>query len=222
MPELPALPLGPPAAGPRQTGRPNRPRVEGPGPQVQQGRLGGSLQRLTAAFQARRLAVAGDPDALEPEEVIVLEIAGEIDEFVLAVQRVPGLEFLAEEIEDKVDPDDFAVVDREGRRHRYARQLFLVASDRTAWQQLLSLWERFQRGDDFPRGLTPFRHLFGLLRELRPWDDRDRLDRTGALEAWERELSDLAEQLVEFEVELWLRSNGDRRTAAVCGSAGRP
>ena len=199
---------------PRETGQPNRPRIEGPGPQVQQRRLGGSLQRLTAAFDAQRLALAGDPDALEPEQVLVLEIAGEIDEFVRAVRRVPGMEFLAEEFEDKVEPDDFAAVDPEGRRHRYARQLFLVASDQVAWQQLLGLWGRFQRGDSFPHGLTKFQHLFARLRELRPWDDRDRLERTGALEVWERELSELDEELVEFEVELWLRSDGPRRAAA--------
>ena len=189
--------------------------MEGPGAGVQQQRLGGAFQRLTAAFDAQRLQVAGDPNALEPDRVLVLEIAGEIDEFVRAVQRVPGLEYLAEEVEDKVDPDEFAAVDRQGRRHRYARQLFLVASDAAAWQQLLSLWQRFQRGDDFPRGLTPFRHLFARLRELRPWDDRDRLERTGALEAWERELAELDDEPIEFEIELWLRSSQQRRAAAV-------
>ena len=215
MPELPALPLGQPTTDRRETRPSPRPRVTGPGPQVQSHRLGGALQRLTAAFEAQRVAIGDGADAIEPEQVIVLDIAGEIDEFVAAVQRVPGLEFLAEEVEDKVDPDDFAAIDQQGRRRRYARQLFLVFSDQTAWQQLLSLWERFQRGEDFERGLTKFKHLFSLLREVRAWDDRDRLERTGALEAWERELSDADDQLIEFEIELWLRSDRARRSAAV-------
>src|SRR5687768_8640948 len=108
MPDLPALPLLPPTARPRDTGPAGRSRVVGPGPGVQQTRLGGSLRRLTAAFEAQRLELAGNPGAAAPEQVIVLEIAGELDDFVRAVQRVPGLEFLAEEIEDKVDPDEFA------------------------------------------------------------------------------------------------------------------
>lgn len=215
MPELPALPLGQPATRPRTTGSGHRPRVEGPGAQTQQRRIGPALQRLTDAFEAQRLGLLHDPAALQPEQVLVLEIAGEIDEFVNAVRRVPGLEFLAEEMEDKVDPDDFAAVDSEGRHRPYARQLFLIASDQAAWQQLLGLWDRFQRDEPFPRGLTPFRHLFALLRELRPWDDRDRLERTGALEAWERELTDLEAELVEFEAELWLRSSSERREEAV-------
>jgi hypothetical protein len=150
---------------------------------------------------------------LEPEQVLVLEIAGELTDFAKAVAKVPGLEFLAEEIEDKVEPDEFAAVDHKGKRHRYDRQLFLVASDHKAWQQLLSLWERFQRGERFERGLTPFEHLFSRLRELRPWDDRDRLGRSGALDAWRQEFSSLGDELVEFEAELWLRSNEDRRNA---------
>ena len=34
-----------------------------------------------------------------------MDIAGELNEFVKAVGRVEGLELLAEELEDKVDPD---------------------------------------------------------------------------------------------------------------------
>lgn len=215
MPDLPALPLQPPVPVPRTTGRAHRPRIEGPGPEAQEGRLGRSFQRLTDAFNTQRLQIAEDPDALEPERVLVLEIAGEIDDFVRAVRRVSGLEYLAEEVEDKIDPDEFAAVDRQGRRHRYGRQLFLVASDARAWEEVLRLWRLFRQGGEFPRGLAPFRHLFGRLRELRPWDDRDRLERTGALEAWQRELSELQDEPVEFEIELWLRSSEERRDAAV-------
>ncbi len=146
-----------------------------------------------------------------------MEIAGELNDFVNAVGRVPGLEFLAEELEDKVEPDEFAAVDRDGKRHGYRRELFLVASDYTAWQQLLSLWERFQRSEEFPYGLTQFRHLFSRLLVLRPWDDRDRLERSGALDAWRQELADLDEEPVEFEAELWLRRDSTRRASAVEG-----
>ncbi len=147
----------------------------------------------------------------------MLEIAGELGEFVGAVQNVAGLEFLAEELdEDKVEPDEFAVIDRDGRRRPYRRELFLVASDYTAWQQMLSLWGRFQRNEELPRGLTPFRHLFSRLRTLRAWDDSDRLERTGVLRAWEQELAEARDdELVSFEAELWLRRDEQRREAAL-------
>jgi len=185
--------------------------------QTQSQRLATPLSRLTTAFEAGRLAVADDPTALEPEQILVLEIAGELSEFVNAVRKVPGLEFLAEELdEDKVDPDEFAAVDSGGRRRPYKRELFLVASDYVAWQQLLSLYDRFQREEEFPRGLTPFRHLFGRLRTLRPWDDRDRLGRTGVLDVWEHELRTAPDdELVSFEAELWLRRDEQRRNTSL-------
>jgi hypothetical protein len=188
----------------------------GPGAAAQQRRLGPDLARLTRAFEQGRLAVADEPAALAPEQVLVLEIAGELKDFARAVRRIPGLEFLADEAEDKLAADEeFAAVDREGKRHPYTRQLFLMASDATAWQQLLRLWQRFQRNEQFPHGLTAFRDLFSRLRSLRAWNDADRLERTGALDAWERELGELSEELVEFEIELWLRRNARRREQAV-------
>lgn len=197
-------------------GRPFRPRLEGPGAGVQDQRLGPRFARLTAAFEEGRLRAVADPAAHPPEYVLVLDVAGELNDFASAMRKVPGLEFLAEEIEDRVEPDDFAVVDGDGRRRPYDRLLYVVASDLQAWSEILSLYRRFQSGEPFPQGKVPFRHLFGRLRDLRPWDDRDRLELTGVLRAWKEDLTGLAEQLVEFEAELWFRSDADlrRRTIA--------
>lgn len=184
---------------------------------MQADRIGPSLQRLTDAFEAGRLTAATESDGVEPEQIIVMEIAGELKDFVRAVNRIPGLEFLAEELLDKVEPDEFAVEDSEGRRRGYRRQLLLVASDRTAWAQILSLWDRFQQDEEFPYGLTKFRDLFEWLRELGPWSDQDRLERSGAMEAWREELAGLRDEPVEFEAELWLRQDADQRSAIVDG-----
>ena len=112
---------------------------------------------------------------------------------------------------DKIDPDEFAAVDPSGRTQRYARQLLLVASSGEAWQRLLSLWHTYLTGEPLPTGFAAFRDVFSRLRTLRPWDDHDRLERTGAIDVWEREVASLGEELVEFEVELWLRADPDRR-----------
>lgn len=216
MPELPALPLPAPLVRTRTTRQSPRPKLVGPGSAEQQRRIGPELARLSRAFEQGRLAVANEPAALPPEQVLVLEVAGELGTFANAVRKVPGLEFLAEEAEEQLASDEmFQAVDHRGRQHRYARQLFLMSSDATAWQQLLGLWDRFQRGDPFPRGFTAFRDLFSRLRSLRAWNDEDRLLRTGALEAWSRELVDLGDELVHFEIELWLRRDAARRQQAV-------
>jgi hypothetical protein len=215
MAELPALPLGGGRRRDRSTRASPRPKLQGPGADRQAQRLDDSLTRLTQAFEAGRLQAEREAGGLEPELVLVMEIAGELGDFYKAVSKVKGLEFLAEEVEDSVEPDEFAAVDRDGKEHRYVRQLLLVASDRGAWEQLLGLWRRYQDGESFPRGLTPFRHVFERLRELRPWDDRDRVERSGALAVWRQELADLGEEPVLFEVELWLRHEAARRETAI-------
>lgn len=215
MPERSALPLPQPQIRARTTGRGNRPTLEGPGAGRQAERLEPSFTRLTEAFEQGRLATTAEP-AASPEQVLVLEIAGELDEFAAAVRTVPGLEFLAEDATELAEADDeFAAVDREGRRRGYPRQLFLIASDEQAWRELLRLWEMFQDGQQLPRGKAKFRHLFSRLRELRAWNDRDRLERTGVLEAWERELREAGDELIEFEVELWARRDETKRTEAL-------
>lgn len=215
MADLPPLPLQVPTVGRRDTSISPRGKIRGPGAIQQAQRLSPSFRRLTEAFDAQRLQVIDDPAALEPEQILVLEIAGELDEFVRALKRIPGLEFLADEVTEKIDPDDFALVDRTGNRKQYARQLFLVATNASAWKELLRLWETYQKSGTFPHGLAQFRHLFERLRDLRPWGDRDRLERTGALEVWKRELADQDDELVEFEIELWLRSDPERREQVI-------
>src|ERR1700733_621903 len=213
MPNLPALPLGPPDQRGRRTRQSPRPTLRGPGSARQLERLGPSFARLTAAFEAGRL-VATDQPAANPEQVLVLEVAGELTDFVKAISKVPGLEFLVEAAQDRVDSgDEFLAVDRKGKLHRYDRQLYVVASDGSAWREILALWARFQRGERMPHGKAPFGHLFSRLEELRPWDDRDRLERTGVLDAWRQELSEQGDRPVEFEVELWLRNDPDKREA---------
>lgn len=179
------------------------------------------MQRITAALEAQRLRLRATPAALEPETILVLEIAGDVTNFGQAMLNVPGLEFLGEQALEQLDPDqDFRAVDQDGRAKRYTRQLFLIAADTQAWRELLRLWDRFKRGQPMERGLTPFRDLFGLLREIREWDDRDRLERAGAADVWRRDLAALGEQLLPFEAELWLRRNPQRRASVLDRFAG--
>ena len=216
MPEHPPLPLGSPRIGERDTGgRRKFPRLGGPGAERQGERLEPSFTRLSEAFEQERLVLAEDPGALEPERVIVLEVGGELDDFARAVREIDGLEFLADQVEGMIEPsEDFAVTVGD-RVKPVRRQLFLVAGDQKAWKQTLSLWERFRRGEEMPHRLTKFRDVFERLHVLREWEDRDRLERTGVLEVWERELEGVADEvLVTFEAEFWFRKQAQSRKAA--------
>lgn len=70
----------------------------------------GTLQQVLSSPNGI-LSVRSDPSSIAPERAIVFEIAGALDDFYATVQRIQGLEFLADE-ETSFQPDaDFAVKD---------------------------------------------------------------------------------------------------------------
>lgn len=216
MPEQFPLPFQPPVPRQRPGGkRGGRARPTGPGPEAQAQRLGPVFANLRDTLDAERLQVTEEPEAASPDAILVLEIAGELDEFVGAVRSVEGLEYLTEELGEKIeDKALFAAVDQDGKRSALRRELFVVASDRRAADQLDRLWQLWQAGQKLPRGWATWRHVFERLDAVRRWDDRDRLSRTGALEVWRQELANRdATDPVPLEVELWFRASSDRRDA---------
>jgi hypothetical protein len=214
VPEQFPLPFQPPVPREKPAGkRSGRARPTGPGPEVQAERLGPVFANLRDALDAERLQVTDEPEAASPDAILVLEIAGELDEFVGAVRSVEGLEYLTEELGEKIeDKDLFAAVDQDGKRSTLRRELFVVASDRRAADQLDRLWQLWQAEQKLPRGWAKWKHVFERLNVVRRWNDNDRLARTGALEVWREELADRdAAEPIPLEVELWFRASSDRR-----------
>src|SRR5689334_21707235 len=116
MPERLALLFGPPRPGPRP--RPSgggRAKLQIPDRGSQGARRDPEFQRITDALEAQRLKLSTTPEALEPETILVLEIAGEVTEFARAMTQIRGLEFLGEQALDQLEPDDeFAAIDQKG------------------------------------------------------------------------------------------------------------
>ena len=95
---------------------------------------------------------------LVPEEVVVLETVGAIEDFIRAVEKVPGMEWLAELDDTDVRPDeDFFETTSKGERRpdkTLRGRLFMVFTNQDASQQLLSLWQTWQEDDGkLPHGL---------------------------------------------------------------------
>jgi hypothetical protein len=161
-----------------------------------------------------------DPSSLAPERVIVFEFAGTINNFQKAVARIRGLELMAE-YEGSFDPDeDFAVQDsRKGREgqdrtdKRVPGQFYLAMPDIRALQELLSLWERWERGEPMESGYAPFAHLFEQLHTLWPWGPQDRIP-PETIDFWREEINRYPNRPVRTEVELWYRESEARRRTA--------
>ncbi|WP_375743629.1 S8 family peptidase [Corallococcus interemptor] len=179
----------------------------------QQERLGLRLHELETAFESRRVLFQTAASGLVPEDVLVLETAGTVDQFIKAVSRIEGFEFLAEYDEQDIPPDEDFFTDEDGSHVGYTGRVYMVFSNQDAFRQLLRLWQLWQSGGTFERGYTKWRDVFSLLRDIRPWGVKDRLEETGVLTDWNERVQ-LGADVVHCEIELWFRTNEQRRLAA--------
>lgn len=139
------------------------------------------------------LELRADPDSIAPERLIVFEVKGAISSFARAIGKIPGLELIDEE---ELPADEDA-----------SPTLYLMVPDTGALKSILSMWRRWQAGQEIGDGLTPWRDAFALLRDIRPWGASDRI---GANDRrfLEEELEEAdASDMLYLEVELVFRKN---------------
>jgi len=218
MPERPLLILPSPTqpvlrsnkfGGGGPIGRPSRER--------QADRLGPKFTALQEAFDALRARLQVVAAGTTPEKVLVLETAGSIEDFILAVQNIDGMEWLGEIQEEEIPPDDdFFALDTRGIRKpdkKLRGQVFLVFSNQQALNQMLSLWRIWERGEPLPYGYRKWDQVLFHLRHIHPWGIKERLLETGVLDDW-RERVEHKKEVLPCEIELWFRRNPIDRTAA--------
>ena len=168
----------------------------------QRARIAPQLTVLQQAFDAQRLKLQQTAPMENPELILVLEVAGTVEDFAKAVAKIPGLEWLVEWAEDQIPPDEGFFI--QGKADKtFPGRLFLLASNQEALTQLLALWTRYQNDPvaQFDRGLNKFRNLFGQLRNIRHWSVADRID-TDVRQYWQNCLDD-GMQAIRFEIEAW-------------------
>ncbi|HWO98310.1 MAG TPA: S8 family peptidase [Bacillus sp. (in: firmicutes)] len=175
-------------------------------------RLEPKFLRVEQAFEKQRATIQKNITGALPEQALVLETVNTIDDFIKAVQKIEGLEWLSEWETDIAPDEDFFFQDEKGNLSDkiIGGRLFLVMSDQQAMRELRSLWKMYQNQDTFPRGKTKWRDLFKQLKEIRPWSISDRFRDTGFLEDWEERVA-AAQETIRFEIELWYRSNDEKR-----------
>jgi hypothetical protein len=218
----PFLPLGSPAVRDRPKEKPRTlPKVVGPGNVRQGERLGPKFAELSAAFEAQRLTVEpSDNKEVDPELVLVFDLAGTIKDLGKAIDKVPGLEFLSEYLDGDIKADDDFYVTRAGARttDMVSHSLNVVASNAAAANELVSLFHAWQKDKaaTFPHGLAPLRTLFDQLLDLRRWGVEDRIRETGLLERWREDLIVVGKSgpPVQVEIELWYRADKEVRGVA--------
>ncbi|MEC9347670.1 MAG: S8 family peptidase [Pseudomonadota bacterium] len=152
------------------------------------------------------MELRNDPSALAPERLLVFELRGSVASFAQAIRHVPGLD-LVDEFDVEGDADDKNPV------------AYLLVPDASALRQMLSLWERWQRGEPPQRNFTAWRDVFALLRALRVWGPQDRVDPIDALTLADLAADSSGAEFLRLEVELVFRPRGgDRAEKEVAGT----
>lgn len=179
-------------------------------------RLSPVFQRLQESFNERCAELQRTPVGIDPEQALVIETIGSVENFANAVRKVRGLEWMGEIEIDEIAPDeDFYYVDKKGERTTTALKgrLYLVMSNRTALDGMLSLWKRYQVDPNmaFDHGLTKFRDVFQYLKDIRKWGVEDRLEERKVFDIWREDIELDPKRSVRFEAELWYRGSDNKR-----------
>ncbi len=177
-------------------------------------RLGPQFSRLQEAVEQKRLALQDNSLGIQPEQVLVLETIGPIENFINAMSRIKGLEWLGEFELDDIEPK-YGFEDENDPQKQLEGQLFLVMTDQRALHEIQRLFTKWQEEPEakFPYGLAKLKHAFTHLYTIKPWGIENRIGETGILEDWKDRLQ-YGEQIVPFEVELWYRESSERRQQA--------
>ena len=172
------------------------------------------FQRLQEAMERKRVALQVNTLGIQPEIVLVLETVGSVDNFVRALRKVQGLEWLGEFDVDSVEPEH-GFMDADDPEKQLSGQLFMVMTDQEALRQMRSFFDLWKEDHErrFSRGLTPLKHAFEQLRTIRTWDIEDRTRETGILDDWQYRIVE-GEDTIPFQIELWFRAESHKREQA--------
>jgi hypothetical protein len=170
--------------------------------------------RLTPLFESMQESFITDSaNGLNPENVLVIETIGKIEDFHRAVRHIEGLEWLSEIDEDDISPDeDFYQMDR--RDNLLSGRLFFSMSNKQAIIKIISLWTYWDSYEKkLPRNFAKWAEIFKQIKRIRKWDIEDRLRDTGIINLWEEEieLKKGTFSKITFEIELWYRSSKGKR-----------
>lgn len=179
-------------------------------------RLGSLFDDLNNDFLRYKASLSSTHAGLAPEMVLVLEIAGSIEDFKNAIDKTDGLDWLAEwDLEDSEPDDNFFSLNENGKKSKVSNRLFVSMANEQGMHELLTLWSSWKNGDSLPRGKTKWRDVFSQLRTIRRWGIQDMFVESGVLDYWLENLSADDNGSETFQVEFFYSEHEDKRRESV-------
>ena len=178
---------------------------------------------LQQALEQGNVRITASANAIDPEYTLVFETVGDPSGFFTAVKKLkesyPNVEWVMELSRSCPNDDDFYSLNNSGARDdskQLSTKLFCVLTNQEALAQILSLWDNYKSNENFQfrRGLTGFKHLFETLKDVHQWGIKERIEDTGLLEDWNRELQYDDNLSVRAQIELFFRSSEMKRASA--------
>lgn len=211
MTDRPILRFPNPIPSIRRTGPPRSlPQPSGPGRTTQGQRFQRTFDRLSIALDTTdpEITLRADPGGIAPERALVFITAGSVANFTRAARDI-GMEVFAESALEDIEtyPDGFAPPRGD---ESLSRTLYATMPTLSAFEQISSLWNAYQREDERPTGAAPWWNAFDCLLELRPWGPEDRLTQGARATIEDRLPFDENEEVV-IEIEIWPTTNARKR-----------
>lgn len=180
-------------------------------------RLGAKFDEVArSVLQTEKgINVAADPRAVVPERALVLELIGPVADFEVAASSL-GFEWLASMPADGEFEDDEGedATDTGSESVFEMPVLYLTMPSERGLQQLLASWRRFKSGKEPNAEEKPLWALFGYLKDLHTWSARERIEPSINRYVTQM-LHDQPDKPVKVELDLWYRSERQKRDSAI-------
>jgi hypothetical protein len=176
------------------------PKIIFPTREQQIARIGPRWIELQRTLENQTMALGPSPSGTFSEMILVFELAGTIEDFFTAVDRISEMHFL-KEYECQFDADEHFTAEGGGP---IAGRIFVSMTNQRSLEVLQRLWNIYNlpvEKQRFDTGLAKFRILFDQLRDVRPYSVEDRVRDTG-LEEYINELKSLGKERMRFEIEM--------------------
>lgn len=183
-----------------------------PSPSAQFTRFKPKISEMKTHF-AEHIVLCESVEGMSPEKILVLELAGSVQNFATALQKVEGFEYLTRWLTDDI-VEEGSVYSRD-KQKPVEREIYLTMSNQEGLNKLFAQWKK--ASETGSADYAPLRHALCQLHNIRFWDTEDRVKKTGLLEDWEYRLSDVehyGSEQVPFEIELWFKSSPRARAFA--------
>lgn len=132
--------------------------------------------------------------------MLVFEVRGSIQQFIAAIKRIQGLEFIDEE-------------ELEGDEQDKKPAVYLLVPNAQALGNISALWSRWTNNQPLGTGFAPWRDVFSTLRDIRPWGPQDRVMAEDRAIIAEEIAGKPDNELIRIEMELVFRANATQGRA---------